>query len=136
VNDLKGVGFANYERSPIEQNRLAVARSDEARRSTEALTRILLSCGEASGDLYAGALVDALRRREPDVDVFGPWRRSLRGSRWEVDRDYHALSVTGLTEALSVVPRSFTMLRKLAKTAREQKPHALVVIDFPISTSG
>jgi lipid-A-disaccharide synthase len=45
--------------------------------------------------------------------------------------DYHALSVTGLTEALSVVPRSFAMLRRLARAARQQKPHALVVIDFP-----
>ncbi len=30
-----------------------------------------------------------------------------------------------------MLPRSFATLRKLAKAAREQKPHALVVIDYP-----
>ncbi|HTH23842.1 MAG TPA: lipid-A-disaccharide synthase [Vicinamibacterales bacterium] len=95
------------------------------------MTRILLSCGEASGDLYAGALVDALRRREPDVDVFGLGGDRFAAAGGRLIGDYHALSVTGLTEALSVVPRSFAMLRKLTKTAREQQPHALVVIDFP-----
>ncbi|HUQ88149.1 MAG TPA: lipid-A-disaccharide synthase [Vicinamibacterales bacterium] len=90
-----------------------------------------MSCGEASGDLYAGALVDALRRREPDIDVFGLGGDRFAASGGRLIGDYHALSVTGLTEALSVVPRSFAMLRKLTKTAREQKPHALVVIDFP-----
>jgi lipid A disaccharide synthetase len=33
--------------------------------------RVMLSCGEASGDLYAGALVEALRARVPEIDVFG-----------------------------------------------------------------
>jgi len=31
----------------------------------------MISCGEPSGDLYAGALVAALREREPDIEVFG-----------------------------------------------------------------
>ena len=30
-----------------------------------------MSCGEASGDLYAGALVTELRRRVPSADIFG-----------------------------------------------------------------
>ena len=41
------------------------------------------------------------------------------------------MSVTGLAEALSVVPRSIATLRKLTKAARNEKPHALVVIDYP-----
>ena len=81
--------------------------------------------------MYAGALVDALRRREPDVDVFGLGGDRFAAAGGRLIGDYHALSVTGLTEALSVVPRSFAMLRKLTKSAREQQPHALVVIDFP-----
>jgi len=33
--------------------------------------RIMISCGEPSGDLYAGALVSEILRREPSADVFG-----------------------------------------------------------------
>jgi len=95
------------------------------------VTRLLLSCGEASGDLYAGALVDALRRREPDIDVFGLGGERFAAAGGRLIADYHGMSVTGLAEALSVVPRSIATLRKLTRAAREQKPHALVVIDYP-----
>jgi lipid-A-disaccharide synthase len=95
------------------------------------LTRLLLSCGEASGDLYAGALVAALRRREPDIDVFGLGGERFEAAGGRLIADFHGLSVTGLTEALSVVPRSFATMRRLVAAAREQEPHALVVIDYP-----
>jgi lipid-A-disaccharide synthase len=45
--------------------------------------------------------------------------------------DYRGLSVTGLTEALAKVPRSLYTLRRLVAAAREERPAALVVIDFP-----
>jgi lipid-A-disaccharide synthase len=91
----------------------------------------MLSCGEASGDLYAGALVAALRRREPDIDVFGLGGERFRAAGGRLVADFHGLSVTGLTEALRVVPRSFATMRQLVGAARTEKPHALVVIDYP-----
>jgi len=91
----------------------------------------MLSCGEASGDLYAGALVDALRRREPGVDVFGMGGERFQAAGGRRIADYHGLSVTGLTEALSVIPRSLATLRRLLDAARSEKPQALVVIDYP-----
>ncbi len=75
--------------------------------------------------------MEALRRREPDIEVFGLGGDRFAAAGGRLIADYHALSVTGLTEALSVLPRSLAMLRTLTRTAREQQPHALVVIDFP-----
>jgi lipid-A-disaccharide synthase len=95
------------------------------------VTRILLSCGEASGDLYAGALVDALRRREPGVEVFGLGGDQFAKSGGRLVADYHRLSVTGLTEALSVVPRSLRTLRLLLDAAKHDRPDVAVLIDFP-----
>lgn len=95
------------------------------------MTRILLSCGEASGDLYAGALIDALRRRQPDVDVFGLGGDRFAAAGGRLVADYHRLSVTGLTEALSVVPRSLKTLRLLLDAAKTEKPDVAVLIDFP-----
>ncbi len=91
----------------------------------------MISCGEPSGDLYAGALVAALRRREPDLEVFGLGGERLKAAGAELVADFHGLSVTGLTEALAVLPRSWRMLRLLTKAARTRKPDALVVIDYP-----
>jgi lipid-A-disaccharide synthase len=91
----------------------------------------MLSCGEASGDLYAGALVAALRRREPDIEIFGLGGDRFRAAGGRLIADFHGLSVTGLTEALRVVPRSFATMRQLVAAAKQEKPDALVVIDYP-----
>ena len=91
----------------------------------------MMSCGEPSGDLYAGALVAALRRREPGIEVFGLGGDRFKAAGGDLVADFHGLSVTGLTEALSVLPRSWRTLGLLAAAARQRKPHALVVIDYP-----
>ncbi|MDP9115274.1 MAG: lipid-A-disaccharide synthase, partial [Acidobacteriota bacterium] len=33
--------------------------------------RVLISAGEASGDLYASRLIEALKARHPDAEFFG-----------------------------------------------------------------
>ena len=91
----------------------------------------MLSCGEASGDLYAGALVEALRRHEPDVEVFGLASDRFAAAGGRLVADFHGLSVTGLTEALSVVPRSLKMIRRLTEVAKRDRPQALILIDYP-----
>jgi lipid-A-disaccharide synthase len=91
----------------------------------------MISCGEASGDLYAGALVAALRAREPDIEVFGLGGDRLAAAGADLIADYRGHSVTGLTEALMVLPRSWAIYKQLLQAARERKPNALIVIDFP-----
>ena len=93
--------------------------------------RIMISCGEPSGDLYAGALVAELLAREPSAEVFGFGGRRLAEAGARLVGDFQGLSVTGLTEAIRVLPRSFEMLRRLTAAARDRRPDVLVAIDFP-----
>jgi len=93
--------------------------------------RVMISCGEASGDLYAGALVEALRARDADLDVFGFGGPRLARAGADLVGDYAGLSVTGLVEALSVLPRSWAMIRRLGEVARARRPDVFVAIDFP-----
>ena len=93
--------------------------------------RIMLSCGEPSGDLYAGALTAELRARVPGVDVFGFGGARFRAAGGRLVGDFEGFSVTGLTVALRVVPRSFAMLRRLVAAARDSRPDVFVAIDFP-----
>ena len=93
--------------------------------------RIMISCGEASGDMYAGALAAELRRRVPDAEIFGFGGPRLKDAGGRLVADYSPLSVTGITEAVKIIPRSFAMLRKLVDAARELRPHVFVAIDFP-----
>ena len=91
----------------------------------------MMSCGEASGDLYAGALARELARRDPGVRVIGFGGEQLAAAGAELAGDYHGFAVTGLTEALRVLPRSYGMLRRLAALARDARPDVFVAIDFP-----
>jgi lipid-A-disaccharide synthase len=93
--------------------------------------KVMVSCGEVSGDLYAGALVGEIRRRVPDADVFGFGGDRLEAAGGRLLGHFRGLTVTGLTEALRVLPRSYVMLRMLVAAAREHRPDVFVPIDFP-----
>ena len=93
--------------------------------------RLLLSCGEASGDLYAAALTRELRAIDPGVSVAGLGGPRFAAAGGRLIDDYRELSVTGLTEAVAKIPRSLTALRRLVRAAAAERPDALVAIDFP-----
>ncbi len=91
----------------------------------------MISCGEASGDLYAGALVEALRRAEPDVRVFGFGGDRLAAAGAELVGDYRGHTVTGLVEVIEHLPGTYRLYRQLVAVARERRPDVFVAIDFP-----
>jgi lipid-A-disaccharide synthase len=93
--------------------------------------RIMISCGEASGDLYAGALVRAMQAINPGVSAFGFGGGQLQAAGAELVGDYRGLSVTGLVEAIRMIPPSLRMLRTLRREAARRRPAVFVAIDFP-----
>jgi lipid-A-disaccharide synthase len=92
---------------------------------------VMLSCGEASGDLYAGALTLELQRLVPGARILGMGGERMHAAGAELVADYRGLAVTGLVEALRVVPRSFSLLKQLREQMVRDRPDVLVVIDFP-----
>jgi lipid-A-disaccharide synthase len=98
---------------------------------SSSVRRLLVSCGEASGDLYAGALTRELRSLAPGVDVVGLGGPRFAEAGGRLLADYRGLAVTGLTEAIAKLPESLRTIRRLTAAARELRPDALVVIDFP-----
>ena len=92
--------------------------------------RLLLSCGEASGDLYAGALTRELLALDPSIAVAGLGGPRLQAAGGQLLDDYRELSVTGLVEWIPKLPRLLAARRKLVDAARVQRPDALVLIDF------
>src|SRR5687768_16344614 len=91
----------------------------------------MISCGEASGDLYAGALATELRSRVPGVEIFGFGGPRLQRAGGELLGDFSRFSVTGLVESVRIWPRAIRMLLKLIATARERRPDVFIPIDFP-----
>ncbi|MBP7570150.1 MAG: lipid-A-disaccharide synthase [Acidobacteria bacterium] len=92
---------------------------------------VLISCGEPSGDLYAGALAASLRSLDPGVRLLGLGGDRFEAAGGELVGDYRGLAVTGIAEAVRVLPQSLLMYRRLVGVAREVRPDVAVVIDFP-----
>jgi lipid-A-disaccharide synthase len=93
--------------------------------------RVMISCGEPSGDLYAGALASEILKIEPDAVINGFGSERLRAAGASLVRDFRGVSVTGLTEALRVIPRSWQNYRALVAAAETERPDVFVPIDFP-----
>ena len=93
--------------------------------------RVMISCGEPSGDLYAGALAAEIHRLEPTAVITGFGGERLRAAGAALVRDFRGLSVTGLTEALRVLPQSWDAYRALVRSADAERPDVFVPIDFP-----
>jgi lipid-A-disaccharide synthase len=75
--------------------------------------------------------VEALRAIDPGVRAYGFGSERLRAAGAELIGDFRGFSVTGLVEALAVLPRSYRMLRKIEAAARERRPDVFVAVDFP-----
>jgi lipid-A-disaccharide synthase len=92
--------------------------------------RLLLSCGEASGDLYAGALTRELLAIDPTLTVSGLGGPAFAAAGGRLVDDYRQISVTGLTEWIPKLPRLLAARRRLVAAAAAEPPDALVLIDF------
>ena len=95
------------------------------------MPNILISCGEPSGDLYAGALTKELITLDPTVRVYGLGGDHLQESGADLIEHYEGLAATGISEALAVLPRSLEIYRSMVARARADRPDVFVAIDFP-----
>lgn len=92
--------------------------------------RILLSCGEPSGDLYAGALTRELRTLSPSAVVSGRGGPEFVRGGGRLLADYRGLAVTGFMEFVSKVPALGAAKRQLVAASKAERPDVLVVIDY------
>ena len=81
--------------------------------------------------MYAAALTRALRVLEPGVRVYGLGGDRLRESGGELVGHYEGLAATGISEAFTVVSRSYAIYRRIVSCARVDRPDVFVAIDFP-----
>ena len=109
--------------------------------------RVLISAGEASGEMYGAQLMEAMRRvaelrsagrtnasaptRAGEIEFFGAGGERMRAAGCEIVVDARDLAVVGITEVVSRLPRILGLYRKLIYAADEKRPALAVVIDAP-----
>jgi lipid-A-disaccharide synthase len=91
---------------------------------------LLLSAGEASGDMYAARLATALKQRA-DIEIFGMGGPQMRAAGVDIVTDYSDVSVVGITEIVSHLPSLVRAMRCLVREAERRKLAFAVLTDFP-----
>jgi lipid-A-disaccharide synthase len=93
--------------------------------------RLLVSAGEASGDMYAAGVVERLQTKLPLATFYGCAGPRLQAAGVEPVIDAANLSVVGLAEVVSHLPRIYGEYRKLLRFARTHPPAAAILTDNP-----
>jgi lipid-A-disaccharide synthase len=92
---------------------------------------IMLSAGEASGDLHGATLCRALRALDPGVRLIGMGGPRMAAAGVEILVDPTAHAAVGTSEAIGRVPGLYRAYKILVRRLREARPQAMVLIDFP-----
>ena len=94
--------------------------------------RILISAGEASGEMYGARLIKALRAvLANDLEFFGVGGPQMRAAGCDIVVDAQDLSVVGITEILGHLPKIWGLFHRLIAEADRRKPDLAIVIDSP-----
>lgn len=93
--------------------------------------KIMLSAGEASGDLHGANLAEALKAVDPQVELIGMGGEQMRKAGVRIVYDIKNLGVIGIGEIIKKIPFFYKLRTFLVNTMKEEKPDALVCIDYP-----
>ena len=91
----------------------------------------MIVAGEPSGDAHAAALVNALRSSGVEIDFFGSTGPLMRAAGVETIVNADDLAIMGIVEVGRVLPRFYRAYRKLRAAAIEEKPDAVILVDWP-----
>ena len=91
---------------------------------------ILISAGEASGEMYAARLAATLTERT-GAHLFGLGGARMREAGVDLVADYHTMSVVGITEVIEKLPTVWRNWRSMEKAAAQRKPRLAILVDSP-----
>jgi len=95
------------------------------------MPRLLISCGEASGDLYGAELVRHLREQVPGLDAFGLGGDRLQAEGASLLAHVRDLAVVGLLEVVSHLRHLRAVFGRVLEEAERHRPDAAVLVDYP-----
>lgn len=95
------------------------------------MAKILISAGEASGDIHAAAVTAAIKSIDSEAQVFGMGGDALRAAGGEVLFDIKDHGVMGFVEVIRKLPDLFRLRSGFGRVMDECKPDCLVIVDYP-----
>jgi lipid-A-disaccharide synthase len=95
------------------------------------VSTILVCAGDASGELHAASLVEALRRLEPQARFLGLGGAEMEKAGVELVVHQRELAVGGLVEVVRDLRGIVSAWRRMVAALREARPDLVVLVDAP-----
>lgn len=92
---------------------------------------ILISAGEASGDMHAAKLIQTVQKELPDVRFYGMGANLMQNAGAKIIVNSNELSIIGLLEIITkfkFLKQAFNIMEKALKN---DKPDLLILVDYP-----
>ena len=94
------------------------------------MPKVMISAGEASGDLHGASVAEALNGMRPGIELFGMGGSNMRDAGVDIAYDIADIGVMGFVEILRNLPKFFRLRKFLARIMDERRPDVLVLIDY------
>ena len=92
--------------------------------------RIMISAGEASGDMHAANFVKALHTIDNSIEVYGMGSEQLRDAGVDLLIDCSDIAVVGLVEVIANYRKIIKALNILKESLRNNPPDLLILVDY------
>lgn len=93
--------------------------------------KFFIIAGEASGDVHGANLANALKTVYPDAVFSGTGGVRLKELGQKQYFTAHQMAIIGFAEVIAKLPFIFKMFSVLEKAVADEKPDAVILIDYP-----
>ena len=93
--------------------------------------KILISCGELSGEIHSANLVKELQKSNKKIKFYAIGSELLRKAKCNILIDYHEISIIGfwgVVKKYFYIKKRLNLIKQFIKTER---PNLLILVDFP-----
>lgn len=99
--------------------------------SPKAPSRLLLSCGEPSGDAYGGELIAHLRTSRPELVAFGLGGDQAAAAGVQLVAHVRDVAVVGLLEVVKHLAELRSIFKRILAEVDRTRPDVAVLVDYP-----
>jgi lipid-A-disaccharide synthase len=93
--------------------------------------KIMMVAGEVSGDVHGAGLIRCLGQNNENIDFFGIGGLKMLRENFRPYFMLDTLQTHGLVEVIRHLPRLYQTLWRMRDALKEERPDALILIDYP-----
>ncbi len=94
-------------------------------------TRIFIIAAEVSSDQHAAAMIRALKKQRPALEIFGIGGDELAAEGMEILVHLRNMAFMGIIEVVKHLPHIFRVKKLLLQAITDRRPDLVILLDYP-----